>query len=112
MGLLAMRHNLKIRVFMTDINYLTPDQFPTDYDTWGDEGFERINNLLDKAVHLVGRKAKNEVMHYAGLSKNKSEGGKRPVVFIDCDSLNRYHIDERHNRNGKLPKPDRASAFK
>lgn len=96
---------------MIDINYLTPDQFPADYEIWGDEGFERINNLLDKAVHLVGRKAKSEVMHYAGLSKNKSTD-KTPVVFIDCDSLNRYHISDRHIRNGKLPKPDRASAFK
>lgn len=97
---------------LPDINYVTPDQFLNDYAVWGDEGFERINNLLDKAVHLVGRKAKNEVMHYAGLSKNKSKDGKKPVVFIDCDSLNRYHIDERHIKNGKLPKPDRASAFK
>lgn len=95
-----------------DINYVTPDQFPNDYAVWGDEGFERINNLLDKAVHLVSRKAKNEVMHYAGLSKNKSEVGKKPVVFIDCDSLNRYHINEQHIKNSKLPKPDRASAFK
>ncbi|WP_079691628.1 hypothetical protein [Psychrobacter sp. DAB_AL43B] len=73
--------------------------------------FKRINNLLDKAVHLVGRKAKTEVMHYAGISKNKNTD-KKPVVFIDCDSLNRYHIDDRYIKNSQLPKPDRASAFK
>lgn len=96
---------------MADINYLTPEQFPTDYEIWGDEGFERINNLLDKAVHLVGRKTKTEVMHYAGFSKNKSTD-KKPVVFIDCDSLNRYYISESDIKNSKLPKPDRTSAFK
>lgn len=95
-----------------DINYLTPDQFPKAYAVWGDDGFERVNKLLDKAVHLASRKAKNEVMHYAGISENKSKAGINPVVFIDCNSLNRYHISERHIRNGKLPKPDRASAFK
>ncbi|AAZ18882.1 hypothetical protein Psyc_1029 [Psychrobacter arcticus 273-4] len=97
---------------MIDINYVTPEQFPDNYKVWGDDGFERINNLLDKAVHLVSRKAKGEVMIYAGLSDNKSKAGKKPVVFIDCDSLNRYYIDERHIKAGKLPKPDRASAFK
>lgn len=95
-----------------DINYLTPEQFPKAHAVWGDDGFERINKLLDQAVHLVSRKAKNETMHYAGLSENKSNEGKTPVVFIDCDSLNRYHISERHIKNGKLPKPDRASALK
>lgn len=94
-----------------DINYLTPEQFPKAHLVWGDDGFERINKLLDQAVHLVGRKAPNEVMRYAGISENKSKSGKSPVVFIDCDSLNRYHISERHIKNSKLPKPDRASAF-
>ena len=95
-----------------DINYMTPEQWPKAHEVWGDNGLDRINQLLDKAVHLVGRKASNEVMIYAGLSDNKSEVGKKPVVFIDCDSLNRYHINEQHIKNSKLPKPDRASAFK
>lgn len=97
---------------LPDINYMTPKQWPKAHEVWGDEGFERINNLLDKAVHLVSRKAPKESMHYAGLSENKSKTGEKPVVFIDCDSLNRYHINESHIKNGKLPKPDRASAFK
>ena len=97
---------------LLDINHLTPEQFPTAHKVWGDDGFKRINNLLDKAVHLVGRKAKDEVMLYAGLSENKSHTGKTPVVFIDCESLNRYHMNDRNIKAGKLPKPDRASAFK
>lgn len=97
---------------LLDINYLTPEQFPKAHAVWGDDGFDRINKLLNQAAHLVGRQAPNEVMHYAGLSENKSNAGKSPVVFIDCDSLNRYHISERHVKNGKLPKPDRASALK
>ena len=96
----------------TDINYMTLKEWPKSHEVWGDEGFERINNLLDKAVHLVGRKAKGEILLYAGLSESKSNDGVTPVVFIDCDSLNRYYISDRHIRNGKLPKPDRASAFK
>lgn len=95
-----------------DINYMTLKEWPKAHKVWGDDGFERINQLLDKAVHLVGRKAPNEKAHYAGLSENKSKAGEKPVVFIDCDSLNRYHISERHIKDGKLPKPDRASAFK
>tara|TARA_R110002012_G_scaffold293218_1_gene488811 strand:- start:233 stop:550 length:318 start_codon:yes stop_codon:yes gene_type:complete len=95
-----------------DINYMTLKEWPKSHEVWGDDGFERINQLLDKAVHLVGRKAKEEVMVYAGLSESKSKAGKKPVVFIDCDSLNRYHISERNIKSGKLPKPDRASAFK
>lgn len=95
-----------------DINYMTLKQWPTAHEVWGDNGFERINQLLDKAVHLVGRKAPNESIIYAGLSENKSKAGKTPVVFIDCDSLNRYHISERDIKSSKLPKPDRASAFK
>lgn len=95
-----------------DINYLTADQFPKHHKEWGDDGFKRINELLDRAVHLVSRQAKDEVMHYAGLSDTKSKPGKKPVIFIDCDSLNRYYISERHIRTGKLPKNDRASAFK
>ena len=97
---------------MPDINYMTSEQWPKAHDVWGDDGFERINQLLDKAVHLVGRKAKEEIIVYAGLSESKSKAGKTPVVFIDCDSLNRYHISERHVKAGKLPKLDRASAFK
>lgn len=97
---------------LIDINYLTPEQFPKAHAVWGDDGFERINKLLDQAVHLVGRQVPNEAMYYAGLSENKSKVGQTPVVFIDCDSLNRYHISERHIKNGKLPKPERASAFK
>lgn len=97
---------------MPDINYMTLEQWPTAHKVWGDDGFKRINQLLDKAVHLVGRKAKEEVMVYAGLSESKSKAGKTPVVFIDCDNLNRYHISERHIKAGKLPKLDRASAFK
>ncbi|MFK3989975.1 MULTISPECIES: hypothetical protein [unclassified Psychrobacter] len=97
---------------LLDMNYMTPEQWPKAHEVWGDDGFDRINQLLDKAVHLVGRKAQNEIMIYAGLSENKSTAGKKPVVFIDCDSLNRYHIDERYIKNSKLPKPDRASVFK
>ena len=95
-----------------DINRPDPSEWPKSHEVWGDDGFERINQLLDKAIHLVGRKAPNEVMVYASLSENKSKAGKKPVVFIDCESLNRYHIDERHIKNGKLPKHDKASAFK
>lgn len=95
-----------------DINYMTLKEWPTAHKVWGDDGFERINQLLDKAVHLVGRKAPNESIIYAGLSENKSKSGKTPVVFIDCDSLNRYHISERDIKSSKLPNPDRASAFK
>ncbi|MGO2507106.1 MAG: hypothetical protein ACTH7L_13475 [Psychrobacter alimentarius] len=94
-----------------DINYMTLEEWPTAHKVWGDDGFERINHLLDKAVHLVGRKAPNESIIYAGLSENKSKSGKTPVVFVDCDSLNRYHISERDIKSSKLPKPDRASAF-
>ena len=97
---------------MTDINYMTIEQWPKAHEVWGDDGFKRINDLLDKAVHIVSRQAKDEVIIYAGLSENKSKAGKKPVVFIDCDSLNRYHIDERHIKAGKLPKAKRASAFK
>ncbi|MGP5547791.1 hypothetical protein [Psychrobacter alimentarius] len=95
-----------------DINYMTLKEWPTAHKVWGDDGFERINQLLDKAVHLVDRKAPNESIIYAGLSENKSKAGKTPVVFIDCDSLNRYHISERDIKSSKLPKPDRSSAFK
>lgn len=95
-----------------DINYMTLKEWPTGHKVWGDDGFERINHLLDKAVHLVGRKVPNESIIYAGLSENKSKPGKTPVVFIDCDSLNRYHISERDIKVSKLPKADRASAFK
>ena len=95
-----------------DINYMTLKEWPKAHEVWADDGFERINQLLDKAVHLVGRKAPNESIIYAGLSENKSKPSKTPVVFIDCDSLNRYHISERNIKSGKLPKPDRASAFK
>lgn len=95
-----------------DINYMTPEQWPKAHAVWGYDGFERINQLLDKAVHLVGRKAPNEVMVYAGLSETKSKAGTKPVVFIDCGSLNRYHISEQHIKRGKLPKLDRSSAFK
>ena len=104
--------NVAMKKTSIDINYMTPEQWPKAHEVWGDDGFDRINQLLDKAVHLVGRKAQNEIMIYAGLSENKSTAGKKPVVFIDCDSLNRYHIDERYIKNSKLPKPDRASAFK
>jgi len=97
---------------MIDINYTTLEEWPKSHKIWGDDGFDRINQLLDKAVHLVGRKAPDEVMTYASLSENKSKPGEKPVVFIDCESLNRYHISERHIKAGKLPKPDRASAFK
>ena len=107
-----MWYHAKIEVIMIDINYMTLEDWPKSHEVWGDDGFERINQLLDKAVHLVSRKALNEVAHYAGLSENKSKTGKTPVVFVDCDSLNRYHISERHIKDGKLPKPDRASAFK
>lgn len=95
-----------------DINYMTLKEWPTAHKVWGDNGFERINQLLDKAVHLVGRKVPDESIIYAGLSENKSKAGKIPVVFIDCDSLNRYHISERDIKSSKLPKPDRATAFK
>lgn len=95
-----------------DINHLTPDQFPKAYKLWGDDGFARINKLLDESARLIGLKSKNEVVIYIGLSENKSVTGKKPVVFIDCDSLNRYHVSEHHIKNRKLPKPDRASAFK
>lgn len=95
-----------------DINYMTLKEWPTAHKVWGDDGFERINQLLDKAVHLVDRKAPNESIIYVGLSENKSKSGKTPVVFIDCDSLNRYHISERDIKSSKLPKPDRGSAFK
>lgn len=104
--------NVAMKKTSIDINYMTPEQWPKAHEVWGDDGFDRINQLLDKAVHLVGRKAQNEIMIYAGLSEDKSEAGKKPVVFIDCDSLNRYHINEQHIKNSKLPKPDRASAFK
>lgn len=97
---------------LIDINYMTLKEWPKAHEVWGDNGFDRINKLLDKAMHLVGRQAKEETMIYAGLSENKSKVGKKPVIFIDCESLNRYHIDERHIKNGRLPKPDRASAFK
>lgn len=97
---------------MTDINYMTTEQWPKAHGFWGDDGFERINNLLDKAMHLVDRKAPSETMHYAGLSDDKSKTGTKPVVFIDCDSLNRYYISESNIKNGKLPKVSRASAFK
>lgn len=97
---------------LPDINYMTLKEWPKAHGVWGDDGFERINHLLDKAVHLVGRKAPNESIIYAGLSENKSKPGKTPVVFIDCDSLNRYHINERYIKASKLPNPDRASAFK
>lgn len=104
--------NIAIDKTSLDINYMTPEQWPKAHEVWGDDGFERINQLLDKAVHLISRKAPNEVMIYAGLSDNKSKAGEKPVVFIDCDSLKRYHVNEQHIKNSKLPKPDRASAFK
>ena len=89
-----------------DINYLNVEQFPKTHEVWGDEGFKRINELLDKAVHLVNRKVKRDIL-YAGLSENKSIVDTRPVVFIDCEGGNRYHISERNIKNGELPKPDR-----
>ena len=57
-----------------DINYMTLKEWPTAHEVWADDGFERINQLLDKAVHLVGRKAPNEsikasqVKHQLSLS--------------------------------------------
>ena len=104
--------NVATEKALIDINYMTLKEWPKAHEVWGDDGFERINQLLDKAVHLVGRKEPNESIIYAGLSENKSKAGKMPVVFIDCDSLNRYHISERDIKSSKLPKPDRASAFK
>lgn len=95
-----------------DINYMTLEQWPTAHQAWGDDGFKRINDLLDKAVHLVSRKAKAEVVLYAGLSDDKSKIKTKPVVFVDCDSLNRYYISEQDIKSSKLPKASRASAFK
>lgn len=86
-----------------DINYVTPEQFPDDYKTWGDSGFRRINKLLDDAANLIKAKTKNTVIDYVGFSKVKSEKGK-PVVFINCDNLDRYYIDEQNIIDGELPK--------
>lgn len=91
-----------------DINYVTPDQFPNDYAVWGDEGFERINKLLDNAVNLISTKSKSAVIDYAGLSKIESKKDK-PVVFINCKNLDRYYINEQNIINGELPKLMKSS---
>lgn len=87
---------------MMDINYVTPEQFPDDYKIWGDSGFKRINKLLDNAVNLIITKSKSTVIDYVGLSKIESKKDK-PVVFINCDNLDRYYIDEQNIIDDELP---------
>ena len=86
-----------------DINYVTPEQFPDLHGVWGDNGFKRINKLLDDAVNLVGTLSKRNDLDYIGFSDVKSQEDK-PVVFINCENLDRYYINEQNIIDGELPK--------
>lgn len=88
---------------MIDTNYVTLEQFPNLHSSWGDKGFERINKLLDDAVHLTSVLSKRDDLDYIGFSDVKSEPDN-PVVFINCDNLDRYYINEQDIRDFKLPK--------
>jgi len=88
---------------MIDINYLTPEQFPEAHKNWGDNGFKRINKLLDDAVHLISELSKRDDLDYIGFSEVKSQDYK-PVVFINLGNLDRYYIDEQDIQDFKLPK--------
>ncbi|WLG12754.1 hypothetical protein Q6344_09055 [Psychrobacter cibarius] len=88
---------------MIDTNYVTLEQFPKAHKEWGDKGFERINKLLDDAVHLISVLSKRDDLDYAGLSEVKSQDNK-PVVFINFDNLDRYYVDEKDVKDFKLPK--------
>ena len=42
---------------MIDINYMTIEQWPKAHEVWADDGFERINQLLDKInIKFIFRK--------------------------------------------------------
>lgn len=88
---------------MIDINYVTPEQFPKLYEVWGDNGFKRINKLLDDAVHLISVLSKRDDLDYIGFSEVESQKDK-PVVFINLGNLDRYYINEQDIQDFKLPK--------
>lgn len=88
---------------MIDTNYVTLEQFPSAHKVWGDKGFERINKLLDDAVHLISALSKRDDLDYAGLSEVKSQDD-RPVVFINFYNLDRYYVDEQDIKEFKLPR--------
>ena len=91
---------------------LTAEHYPKTHVLWGDDGLCRINELIDKAVFLVNRKKPSSQVVYAGLSEDKSKPNSKPVVFVDCESFERYYINERHITNSELPKAVKVSAFK
>ena len=86
-----------------DINYLTATEFPNDYKKMGDEGFSRINKLLDDSVALIKNQSKSLIIDYVGYSSMKSTKSN-PVVFVILENLDRYYIDEQAIKNCRLPK--------
>lgn len=86
-------------------NYLTPDLFPRAHSAWGDDGFDRINKLLDDAAILVQRRHKDGVGEYAGYSETESVTPNKIAVFVDCSDNKRFYITRRNIINNQLPHP-------
>lgn len=86
-----------------DINYLTATDFPSVYEKMGDEGFSRVNKLLDDSVALIKNQSKSMDIDYVGYSSMKSTKDN-PIAFVILKNLDRYYIDEQVIKNCRLPK--------
>lgn len=64
------------------------------FETWGEAGVAKINDLRIAAAKHVAKNPQCDVVENTDLSDNRSNPPDSPVIFVDCANGERFYISE------------------
>ncbi|RNF61662.1 hypothetical protein [Pseudomonas putida] len=93
-ALFGERSDVDVSIDSDVFSSYSKDQYPKTYQAWGESGVERIK-LVERAAALKGAKQRKcDRVEYVGLSERMSVPPYNIVVFVDCQNLWRFYVNQ------------------
>jgi hypothetical protein len=95
----------KLEAKISDYAYdvYTKDQYPKTFAKWGSAGVKKINALRKQAAYLVAANDACDHVDVSDLSDERSQPGKKIVIFVDCLNHQRFYLTEAEIVSGAKP---------